>query len=228
MVASPSVSRSRAISRSRLSRGCFCIASWPASSKASRHVAIRAAGIPSSRATTSQEFPRAADVRRLRSSSGRKTAGASSTHWCPPLQSLCELLTRGPLRISLVVASGHRLYVALPKSVSNQTGHQTISSSPTVIRRRLLLLCRRLVQVSGSPRSYLCGQLLKLPWPGHRAEILPEECTRHQPTQHSTRQDRKHKGEIHCADEAGNPEEVRIQPCPYRGLQETSLPEGVE
>ena len=70
-------------------------------------------------------FPRAADVRRLRSFSARKPAGASSTHWCSSLQSLCELLARGPLGISLVVASGHLLYVTIPKSVSNHTVHQT-------------------------------------------------------------------------------------------------------
>src|SRR5262249_55243889 len=39
--------------------------------------------------------------------------------------SLYELLARGPLGISLVVASGHLLYVTIPKSVSNQTVHQT-------------------------------------------------------------------------------------------------------
>jgi hypothetical protein len=56
---------------------------------------------------------------------GGKPLGVSSTHSCSPLQSLCELLARGPLWIFLVVASGHLLSVTIPKSVSNQTVHQT-------------------------------------------------------------------------------------------------------
>jgi hypothetical protein len=45
--------------------------------------------------TADRALPRAADVTRPRSSCGQTTAGASSTHWCSPLQSLCELLARG-------------------------------------------------------------------------------------------------------------------------------------
>src|SRR5215471_4932444 len=51
----------------------------------------------------------AADVKRLLSSAAQKTARVSSTHSCSPLQSLYELLARGPLRKSLVHASGHLL-----------------------------------------------------------------------------------------------------------------------
>src|SRR5688572_24457122 len=58
MVDSPSFSRRRPISRSRLSSGCCFIASWPASRKASRQVVRRAAGIPSSRDSRSSASPR--------------------------------------------------------------------------------------------------------------------------------------------------------------------------
>src|ERR671926_790812 len=51
----------------------------------------------------------AADVTRPPSSAVQKTARVSSTHSCSPLQSLCELLARGPLEKSLVYASGHLL-----------------------------------------------------------------------------------------------------------------------
>src|SRR5262249_37235672 len=49
IVDSPSFSRRRPNSRSRLSSGVFFIPSWPAPRNASRNVAIRAAGIPRSR-----------------------------------------------------------------------------------------------------------------------------------------------------------------------------------
>src|SRR3954447_2736226 len=58
MVDSPSFSRKRPISRSWLSRGCVFSASWPASRNASRQVARRAAGIPSSRESRSSASPR--------------------------------------------------------------------------------------------------------------------------------------------------------------------------
>ena len=51
----------------------------------------------------------AADVKRLPSSAAPKTARASSPYSGSPLQSLCELLARGPLWKSLVHASGHLL-----------------------------------------------------------------------------------------------------------------------
>src|SRR5215216_6350447 len=58
IVASPSFSRRRPISQSRLSSGCFFSASWPAARNASRQVARRAAGSPSSRARKSSASPR--------------------------------------------------------------------------------------------------------------------------------------------------------------------------
>jgi hypothetical protein len=58
LVASPSFSRRRPISQSRLSSGCCFIASWPASRNASRHAAIRAAGIPHARDSRSSASPR--------------------------------------------------------------------------------------------------------------------------------------------------------------------------
>jgi hypothetical protein len=58
MVASPSFSRRRPISRSRLSSGCFFSASWPASRNAARQAASRVAGIPSSRDSRSSASPR--------------------------------------------------------------------------------------------------------------------------------------------------------------------------
>src|SRR5215475_5699371 len=51
----------------------------------------------------------AADVTRPPSSAVRKTVQVSSTHSCSPLQSLCELLARGPLWTPLVYSSGHLL-----------------------------------------------------------------------------------------------------------------------
>src|SRR5919199_1145176 len=77
--------------------------------------------------TAGRALPPAADVTRPRSSAVRKTVQASSTHAGPPLQSLCELLARGPLWQSLVYASGHLLCVTIPNTVSNQTVHQTTS-----------------------------------------------------------------------------------------------------
>jgi hypothetical protein len=59
--------------------------------------------------TAGRALPPAADVTRPQSCDARKTARASSTHAGSPLQSLCELLARGPLWQSLVVASGHLL-----------------------------------------------------------------------------------------------------------------------
>ena len=70
-------------------------------------------------------LPPAADVTRPLSSAARKTARPSSIHSCSPLQSLCELLARGPLGQALVYASGHLLCVTIPNPVSNQTVHQT-------------------------------------------------------------------------------------------------------
>src|ERR671923_1575934 len=58
MVDSPSFSRRRPISRSRLSRGCCFIASWPASRNASRQVVMRAAGTPNARDRRSRASPR--------------------------------------------------------------------------------------------------------------------------------------------------------------------------
>src|SRR4029453_10668153 len=58
IVASPSFSRRRPISQSRLSSGCFFSASWPAARNASRQVARRAAGSPSSRDRRSSASPR--------------------------------------------------------------------------------------------------------------------------------------------------------------------------
>jgi imidazolonepropionase-like amidohydrolase len=58
MVDSPSVSRRRAISRSRASRGCVFIASRPPDRKVSRHAVRRAAGTLSSRASRSIASPR--------------------------------------------------------------------------------------------------------------------------------------------------------------------------
>jgi hypothetical protein len=62
--------------------------------------------------------------------------------------------------------------------------------------------------------SYLCGQLLKLPGPGRREEILPEERAQHQPAKHGTWDDWRGKGERHRADKAGNPQTIRIQHRP--------------
>src|SRR4029434_7314896 len=99
------------------------------------------------RAPAGRELPRAADGARPRSFSGRKTVGVSATHSCSPRQELCELLARGPLWISLVVTCGHLLYVTIPKSVSNQTVHQT---SPTFARaRRCQRLPKRRVSLQG-------------------------------------------------------------------------------
>src|SRR4030095_5073097 len=78
-----------------------------------------------SHVTAGRALPPVADVKRPQSCAARKNARASSTHSGSPLQSLCELLARGPLGKSLVYASGHLLYVTIPKAVSNQTVHQT-------------------------------------------------------------------------------------------------------
>ena len=48
------------------------------------------------RVTEGRELPRVADGARPQSFSGQRTVGASSTYSCSPLQSLCELLARGP------------------------------------------------------------------------------------------------------------------------------------
>src|SRR4029434_1440633 len=59
--------------------------------------------------TAGRALPPAADVTRPPSCAARKTARASSTHFGSPLQSLCELLARGPLWKSRVHSSGHLL-----------------------------------------------------------------------------------------------------------------------
>src|SRR4029453_238815 len=57
--------------------------------------------------TPGRALPPAANVIPPPSSAVQKTARVSSTHVCSPLQSLCELLARGPLENSRVLASGH-------------------------------------------------------------------------------------------------------------------------
>src|SRR4029450_2236418 len=61
------------------------------------------------RVTAGRPLPPAAAVTRPPSCAARKTARASSTHFGSPLQSLCELLARGPLWKSRVHSSGHLL-----------------------------------------------------------------------------------------------------------------------
>src|SRR5438093_11746029 len=85
------------------------------------------------------------------------------------------------------------LSYALPPRATQFSGIP-VSASPAAIRRRLLLLDRLLGQVRDNLHDDSGRPLLKLPWPGHRKEILPEERPQHQPAQHSKRHDRKRKG----------------------------------
>src|SRR5262252_1415550 len=93
IVDSPSFSRRRPSSRSRLSRGMFFIASWPASRNASRQAARGAAGMPSSRDSRSSASPRR---RRNTTSVLRRAENRSAfchPFWLPSpvaLQAPCE------------------------------------------------------------------------------------------------------------------------------------------
>src|SRR5215471_5813352 len=124
MVDSPSFSRKRPSSPSRLSSGCVFIASWPASRNASRQVASRAAGSPSSRDSMSSASPR----------SRRKTTSVfcraeNRSGFFHPFLLPSSVALRAPCEGTSKEISGACIWTppvsTIPNPVSNQTVQQT-------------------------------------------------------------------------------------------------------
>ena len=129
MIDSPSFSRKRPRSRSRLSSGCVCIASWPASRNASRQVARRAAGSPSSRDSQSSASPR----------SRRKTTSVfcraeNRSGFFHPFLLASSVALRAPCEGTSMEISCACIWTlpvsTIPNPVSNQTVHQTTVGLP--------------------------------------------------------------------------------------------------